>query len=52
MLYFLMLITTVVLWRALKINLIIAASVSVVFWGIVGPIISYHMKRKKGGRHE
>jgi hypothetical protein len=39
--YFLMLITGVVLWRALKINLIIAASVSVVFWGIVGPIISY-----------
>jgi hypothetical protein len=39
--YFLMLITGVVLWRALKINLIIAASVSVVFWGRVGPIISY-----------
>jgi hypothetical protein len=52
MLYFLMLITAVVLWKALEINLIIAASISVVFWSIVRPIIFTVMRGKKEEKHE
>lgn len=56
MLYVLMLVTAFILWRTLEIHLFIAALASVVFWSIVGPIISaiisVFTRGQKGGKED
>lgn len=44
LLYLFMLITAVALWQMLEIPLIIAAAISVIFWGVIGPILGYLLK--------
>jgi len=46
LLYLLMLVTAVALWQMLGIPLIIAAAISVIFWGVIGPILRVCFKRR------